>query len=172
MQAISLSEALRRGDRFPHNDGHNSVIAVLKGMGALPPDLDADNRYFVPDKGNYSQTEAYPKEALIKRRPWLNEKLLCPWCAKEVSGPEIVSHPTQEHWDEIDLDDECDWLEEMEAEPERRNALAVYFPNAQERWRVMRAAQAFQLTPSELIGAAMRLVLDFRLPLQPMEMVQ
>ena len=60
----------------------------------------------------------------------------------------------------------------MEPEPESRSALAVYFPNAYERWRVMLAAQAIQVTPSELMGAAIRLVLDFQLPLQPVELIQ
>lgn len=172
MQAISLSEALRKGEQFPRNDGHDPVIAALKGLGALPPDLDADNRYFVPDQGNWTQTAGYAQEALVKRRPWLNEKLPCPWCAKPLTGSQIVSHPIDWHSDEIDLDDECEWLEEMEPEPESRSALAVYFPNAYERWRVMLAAQAIQVTPSELMGAAIRLVLDFQLPLQPVELIQ
>jgi hypothetical protein len=172
MHQISLGEALRNGDQLKHNDGHTQVVAALKGMGALPPDLDSDNRYFVPDQGNQYQTAGYSEDALVKRRPWLNEKLLCPWCAIVISGPEIVSHPINHHSGEIELGEECDWLEEMEAEPEHRAALAVYFPSACERRRVMRAAQAFRVTPSELIGAAIRLVLDYRFPLQPVRAIQ
>ncbi len=162
---ISLSEAIERGNML--GAGGDALIAALKGLGALPADLDSFDRFFEPDlPGSWTNTYAYPEEALERRRPWLNETLLCPWCAKQLSGAEIVSHPAECPADEVEIEDECEWLAQMEAEPETRSkSLAVYFPNAMERRAVLDAAQRIQMSPSAFIAAALRLVLEFRIRL-------
>jgi hypothetical protein len=76
----------------------------------------------------------------------MKEKLPCPWCAKPLTGTNIISHPFIQHDDEIDLEDGCGWLEVMEEHPERRSALAVYFPSESERSRVLRTARDLVVT--------------------------
>jgi hypothetical protein len=152
-----LGEAILRGNG---GELHDPVIMALQGLGAIPLDLD-DSRAYQP--GQYNNL-AYPKEALLRLRPWLKEHVPCAWCAQPLTGAEIVAHPIVRHGEEIDLQQECEWLDQMEAEPEMRaRALAVYFSNAWERRRVMDTAQKLHISPSNLIAGAIRLMLQYGL---------
>jgi hypothetical protein len=161
-----LGEAIRQGRAAKDDDpaiDNDPIIMALKGLGVLPLDLDDCHSY--PTGG--WQPLAYPKEALVKVRPWLNEGVVCQWCGHWLKGPEIVSHPISAHADEIELEGECGWLDEMEEEPEaRRSGLAVYFPTPEERRCVLDAAQRLLVSPSDFIAAALRLVLEYRIRLE------
>lgn len=167
MQEISLSEALRKGEQLKHNDGHTPVIAALKGMGALPENLD-DPRSFEPGQHN---NHAYSNEALCRARPWLKEEMPCPWCGEKLTGAAIVEHPIGKHSDEITFDDECDWIEEME-ELDRSATLAVYFKGEYERSRVLHAAKNRGMTVTAFMASALRLIVEFGVPVEPLELIQ
>jgi len=166
---LPLSEALRLGVRHTHPDPDQSspMLLALKGQGVLPYDL-ADR--FAHDPAihlNIAQATAYPGEALCRIHGWLNHGVLCPWCAASVKGGAIIAHPAEEHEDEFGYGEVCDWIADLEAEPDLRTlALAVYFESRGERLRVLQMARAQHLSSYRFLAAAARLALKYELRLR------
>jgi hypothetical protein len=165
---LPLSDALRIGERLAHPDPYQNepIIRALKGQGALPHDLTDKYAWEPGVHLNISQATAYPNEALCKIHPWLHLPVLCPWCATPVKGGEIVAHPAAEHDQEIGYEEHCDWISDLEAEPDMRTmALAVYFPSRVERLRILEMARAQHMSSHRFLAAAARLVLEYGLKL-------
>jgi hypothetical protein len=163
MGRLYLGEAIQLGRALDNQDGtaNDLVVLALKAHGDLPPDLNGRN-YRPKQHNNY----AYSSHVLIKRHPWLKEKLLCPWCAEKLTEAEIVQHPQREHvsQSEADIEEECEWLIEMEEEEERRPlGVAIYFQTADERDSVIYTARRQKLTLNAFLAAAVRLVMIHRL---------
>jgi len=166
---LPLSEALRLGVRHDHPDPDQSrpMLLALKGQGVLPYDLWDPFAWDSASHLNVGQATAYSSEALCRIHPWLNDHVLCPWCAASLQGGEIVEHPAEEHEEEIGYGDTCDWIADMEAEPDLRTmALAVYFWSREERLRMLQMARSQHLSSHRFLAAAARLVLKYELRLK------
>jgi hypothetical protein len=158
-----LSEAIRSGSRviMGYENPQVEVIALV-GHEALPH----DDRDRFARKPGMLVSDAYSGQEIEKRHSWLKEAILCPWCAKKVKGVDVIRHPYEAHPEEVELEDECNWLAEIEERPETRaHALAVYFVDGYDRRLVLIAARRMNLTPSSFIAGAIRLVLEYGLRL-------
>lgn len=161
---LPLSAAVL-GEKRQVQTEDNPVIIALQVCGALPENLD-DCRTYLPGQ---HQNLAYPGEALIRLYPWLCETLLCPWCADEIQGEKIVSHPFEAHvrCSEISQEEEAEWIEEMESdvecddEEQRHYARAVYFRDDDECAEVLQAARRHGLTVNAFLAAAARFLLRY-----------
>lgn len=163
---LTLAEAITKGFEYGPAvvAGESALVTrALQGLGELPPNPD--------DCRSYSQRQmsilGYESNRLIRLYPWLEQKLLCPWCAKQTDRTEIVDHPLLAHVcaNETTLEDQCEWLQEVEEELEPLLSVAIYFSTEDERLRVLRTAQRQKLTLNAFLAAAVRMALEHRLVL-------
>jgi hypothetical protein len=166
---LPLSRALSLGVQHAHPDPDQSrpMLLALKGQGVLPYDLWDPFAHDPAIHLNVGQATAYSGEALCRIHGWLNDSVLCPWCTTLIKGGEIVAHPVEEHYDEIGYGDTCEWISDMEEQPDLRTlALAVYFESRVERLAVLRMARHQHLSSHRFLAAAARLVLKYELRLE------
>lgn len=153
-----LSQAIRSGRQLNMGRPHAKldVLALIGDRALQQDDTDPHSR-----ADGMLVSDAYSGDAVVQRHPWLKDPLLCQWCAKKVEGAQIMLHALEEHPDEVDEDEQIDWIEEIEDEVEMRaSALAVFLRNERERQQVLDAAERLNLTPSAFIAGALRFVLE------------
>jgi len=163
---LMLTEAVSRGCEFGPlivAQECKIVTRTLQAVGMLPQNPD--------DYGSYSleqrRTLGYENSTLVRLYPWLKEKQVCPWCGKEINETDVICHPFLEHvcQRETTLDDQCQWLQEVEEELDPLVSVAIYFRTEGERLRVLWEAQRQHLTLNAFLAAAVRMVLQHRLVL-------
>jgi hypothetical protein len=159
---LRLAEAISVGcQHAPVAHPEELVTRALQVVGALPLNLH-DHTNYSPEQ---RRTLGYEHSTLKRLYPWLNEKQLCPWCADEIHGTELIVHPFAEHVcsEETTLEEQCQWLLDSEEELDPIVSVAITFRSVDERNAVLWAAQRQKLTLNAFLTAAVRLVLEHRL---------
>jgi hypothetical protein len=115
-------------------------------------------------------------EALTDIYSWLDKIFACPWCGEGgriLQGTQVVYHPFDDHvmTGEITLDAFCSWIALIEPAPETYGitlnlGLGVRFASEVEKESIIRAAAEAGLSPNAYIAASVRLVMEYRLPLE------
>jgi len=163
---LMLGEAISKGSECgPLVVGRECKIVTraLQAVDMLPPDPD-DLQSYSPEQ---RKAVGYENATLSRLYPWLKQKQVCPWCGEQIQEANIVLHPFVRHVcrRETTLEDECQWLREVEEEVDPLVSVAIYFQTEDERLYVLWEAQRQKLTLNAFLAAAVRMVLLHRLVL-------
>lgn len=163
---LLLAEAVSKGCEFgPLVVARECKIVTrtLQAVGMLPQNPDDYQSY----SSQQRKALGYESAALVHLYPWLKQKQVCPWCAEQIDETNVICHPFIEHvcQRETTLEDECEWLQEVEEELDPLVSVAINFRTAEERLRVLWEAQRQHLTLNAFLSAAVRMVLQHRLVL-------
>lgn len=164
---LLLAEAISKGTEFGPLVVAGECMVVtraLQAVGMLPPNAD-DYAGYSPDQ---RRTLGYENSTLMRLYPWLKQKQVCPWCARQIDETNILLHPFIEHVcsEETTIENQCQWLQEVEEELDPLVSVAIYFRTEDERLRVLWEAQRQNLTLNAFLAAAVRMVLQHRLLLK------
>lgn len=163
---LLLAEAISKGQEFgPLLVGGRCTLVTraLQSVGALPSNPDNYDSYTTEQR----KTLGYEESTLLKLYPWLKQKQICPWCSKEIDESNVIYHPFIQHvcQSEATIEDQCEWMLEVEQELDPLISVAIYFRSEDERLQALWEAKRQNLTLNAFLAASVRMVLQQRLVL-------